>query len=133
MPFEMSWYLPKRVVFLRYFGAATLQDIALVGENSVHYVLEGTAPVHFLVDMTQVETFPTNLRQTARVIRTIKDPAMGWTVIISTNSLMRIIIATLSRLAGFRFRIVSSREEALAFLVSVDGSLAKLLDAGGSA
>jgi len=129
MPFEMSWYLPKRVVLLRYYGHATVEDIDRVGDVSVQYVLEGTPPVHIIADMTEVETFPTNLRQSARAIRTIKDPAMGWTVIISTNPLMRVIIVTLSRLAGFRFHIATSREQARAFLVGVDATLKELLDA----
>ncbi len=134
MPFEMIWYLPKRIVLLRYYGHTTVEDIARVGEMSVQYVLEeGTSPVHVIADMTEVEKFPTNLRRAASAIKTINDPAMGWTVIISTNPLMRILIVTLSRLAGFRFHIATSREQALAFLVSEDISLKEPLDANYSA
>lgn len=127
MPTQQKWYLNDRIVFVEFAGELSVDDIVEALETSINYVERSAAqPVHFLHDWTQLKKFPTNILQIRRQsdIRLSDRSKLGWMVAYGNdNRLMRYISQTVTYLFDIRFRMFSTREEALRFLHKMDDTL----------
>jgi hypothetical protein len=129
MPAETAWYQENRVIIVRVQGELTLDDMAVVDRNIVNYVRQGapSSPlVHLIVNMREMTKMPVNLAQVHRTLTHLKEPALGWSVMVGMSPVMRFVASTVIQMAGARFRIVPTLEEGVAFLISQDESIADL-------
>ncbi|MBZ0290094.1 MAG: hypothetical protein K8I30_20890 [Anaerolineae bacterium] len=129
MPAETIWYQENRVVLVQVQRELTLADMAAVDQKIVEYVRQGSRErplVHLIVDMRAMNKMPVNLAQVRNTLTHLKEPALGWSVMVGMSPVMRFVASTVIQMAGARFRIVSTFEEAVAFLVSQDESIADL-------
>src|SRR5689334_6077200 len=133
MPYQDSWYIENRVAIQRLYGTVTLEDAEAARNGLAKLLEEGTPLVHVMVDVADVEKFPTNLVGLRRMTPNIDNPNMGWLVIYGAgNPLLRFMVSTLSQLVlpGLRFRMFSTSDECLMFLQGQDSTLGNLMSFG---
>lgn len=127
MPAETTWYIENRVILSRVEGEATFQDVAEVDAELVARIRQGAnfAPlVHLILDMRTMTKIPVNLVEMRKTLTHLKEPALGWTLVIGMNPVMRFVAGMITQMAGVRFRMFPTFEEAVSFLLSQDESLA---------
>ncbi|MEO8612346.1 MAG: hypothetical protein ABI690_30905 [Chloroflexota bacterium] len=129
MPTVTTWYQENHVIISRVEGEATLQDITAVDAEVVARIRQGskvTPLVHFILDMRAMTKIPVNLVEIRRALTHLKEPALGWTVVAGMSPVIRFVAGMITQMAGVRFRMVPTLEEAVSFLISQDESLADL-------
>jgi hypothetical protein len=127
VPYEVSWYQKQRVIYWRVWGQSTLEEIAQMGKGQQKLVNEGTVPVHLIANVTDVENFPTDLRQLKVALDGINHPHLGWTLIVGTTTpLKRFVTTTVIQMVipGVRLRMFNTLDEAVEFLKYVDDTIA---------
>jgi hypothetical protein len=120
MAYEVSWYMPKRVIITRMSGDVDLQEV-----RESHMVItqlgeEVSHRVHVIMDMSGVTTFPTSLMRLSRVLGTVDDRRFGWVLIVSSDPVLRFLLTTLGKLMKARMRIFNESESAFDFLAIAD-------------
>ncbi|MBZ0301675.1 MAG: hypothetical protein K8J31_18150 [Anaerolineae bacterium] len=121
MPTETRWEVPKRVIYTRYFGNMTMEDIVAVISDLERYLEEGIPLVHTIMDVGEVETYP-NLLELTR-LKFKQNDRQGWTIFVGAQGVARFAASVTSQLAGSRFRLFDTFEEAVAFLNEQDDTL----------
>jgi hypothetical protein len=126
MNYEISWLLKGRIVLHQTFALPTQDDVAQMDEQFLDYLEQAEAPLlHFIYDMSAQDKVP-DLKTMANMEFT-RHPAMGWAIVIGTvNPMTKFLITTVSQINKTRFRMFTTREEALAFLQEVDNTLPQL-------
>lgn len=130
MPTEQQWYVPERVVRVRFYGKLTLDEIVDAFATSAELVDATSAPpVHFIHDWTELDSFPTNIIDIRRstTVR-VKDPKrIGWVVAYAKNDqILQSMSNIVFQLFRIRFQMVDSADEAVAFLQRMDSKLPPL-------
>lgn len=125
MAYEISWYIPKRVVHATFMGEITLAEAEAASELTAQLIGEGDPPlVHLIADTTRLERFPTNLNLLNRsASKHLWQPKLGWTIVISTNSTTRFISGIITQVARVRFRMFPTLNDGLSFLTDQDATL----------
>jgi hypothetical protein len=129
MPTKTTWYQENHVIISRVEGETTLQDIIDVDAEVVARIRQGakvTPLVHFILDMRAMTKIPVNLVEIRRALTHLKEPALGWTVVAGMSPVIRFVAGMITQMAGVRFRMFPTLEEAVSFLISQDESLADL-------
>lgn len=82
-------------------------------------------PFHHVIDATGMDKFPLNVKDIREATRSDqKNVKVGWVIFVSQlNPALGFIVTTLSYFFNFKFRLVRTVEEALAFLADVDDRL----------
>ena len=129
MTFEMGWLEPGRVVFVKFRGEMTVEEIHEESQQLIEYLDNGASPlVHSLVDLTTLDNFPINVGVLNRAtVDSLRHPRLGWTVLITDNRMVKYLGAMVTGLSGVRYRTFTSLNEALTFLNEVDSTLPDLL------
>lgn len=129
MAYNISWYIPKRVVHATFMGEITLSEAETASELTAQLIGDGDPPmVHLIADTTRLERFPTNLNLLNRsASKHLWQPKLGWTIVISTNSTTRFISGIITQVARVRFRMFPTLEDGMAFLADQDSSLNPLI------
>jgi hypothetical protein len=123
MPAAVSWYQENLVVLIQVQGELTLEEMAQVDKETVQHIRQGkqTNPlVHLIVDMRAMSTMPINLSQVNRALTHLKEPGLGWSVMIGMSPVMRFVASTVIQMARGRFRIFEKAEDGIGFLMSQD-------------
>ncbi len=129
MSAETTWYIENRVILMRVQGESTFQDIAQEDAEVVVRIRQGskvTPLVHLILDMRAMTKIPVNLVEIRRALTHLKEPALGWTVVAGMSPVIRFVAGMVTQMAGVRFRMFPTLEEAVSFLISQDESLADL-------
>jgi len=136
--YNISWYIPKRVVHATFMGEITLSEAETASELTAQLIGDGDPPmVHLIADTTRLERFPTNLNLLNRSaskhlwqpkLGCLWQPKLGWTIVISTNSTTRFISGIITQVARVRFRMFPTLEDGMAFLADQDSSLNPLIN-----
>lgn len=122
MPFEISWKIPQRVVYVRNYGHMTIPDIRdSIEQMRAHYE-QGTSLVHTILDVGDVTSYP-NLLELRHGLSLDRSKNQGWTMFVGAEGIARFICSVLAQLAGDRFRMFETSEQALSFLIDMDQSL----------
>jgi hypothetical protein len=128
MAYEVSWYRPERVVYLRAFDAFTINELAdaavFIGEG----VRNGIPPVHLIVDVRDVRTIPTNVLEIKALNEYLGHENMGWLVIVGAHSVVNMIAVVVSKLLKTKYRNFRYLEPALEFLSTEDVTLGSLIE-----
>lgn len=123
MAFRSSWIEEKRIIHTEMIGTMTSQEAQQISDAHMKFLNEGVAPVHLIVDLTQLKEVPTNLRQNTSMAGYLQHPALGWTVLIGGNVLLNFMLSILGHVFKFRYVKRETMEEALAYLISQDQTL----------
>ncbi len=125
MPYQINWHKQSRVLYVKLFGVLTDEESTEVSNINTKHLNEGTAPVHIIADVNELEKFPTNLRETSAFMQYLRNPSLGWVVVVglSNNVLARFIVSVVSQVIRFHVTQRESIEEAMAFLEKQDATL----------
>jgi hypothetical protein len=125
MGYEISWYIPGRVVQAVFTETVTSEEAQEASALTAQYIQEGEAAlVHLVADTTHLERFPTNLNLLNRsASKHLWQPKLGWTIVISTNSTTRVISGIMTQVARVRFRMFPTLSDGLRFLADQDTAL----------
>jgi len=127
MPFEVSWYHNQRVIFWRIWGQVTLEEIAQMGREQQKLLSAGTPPVHTIANITDVSTFPTDLRLLKEALDGVNHPNIGWVLAVGTTTpLKRFITTTATQMVipSVRLRMFNDMIETIEFLRHIDSTAA---------
>jgi hypothetical protein len=125
MGYEISWYIPGRVVQAVFTGTISSEEAAAASAMTAQFIQDGDPPqVHLIADTTRLERFPTNLNLLNRsASKHLWQPKLGWTIVISTNSTTRLISGIITQVARVRFRMFPTFDEGVRFLADQDATL----------
>jgi hypothetical protein len=125
MPFEVSWYKERRVLYERLYGELTLNDVFDATQSQRQFAADGIPLVHTIADVREVVRFPTNISLINNNIG--HDPKLfGWNVVVGTNPMIRFIVKVLAQLDSGQYYPVATIEDAVAFLIEQDSTLADM-------
>ncbi len=128
MPFESKWYIENRVSLVRDLGEITLDEMHASNQIFLEHIRAGKPPVHLLIDTRDVTKMPGSFVPMLKEIEAFRqEPNMGWTIMVTNNSLMRFFGTLSSNLIKMPFHAVKTYEEANQVLAKVDPSLVNAL------
>lgn len=128
MNYEVSWLLKGRIVLHRTLAPPSADDIAQMDADFLACLDQAEASLlHFIFDMTTQDKVP-DLKSMSSMAFT-DHPTMGWAIVVgSVNPVTKFLVSTVSQINKVRFRMFTSRAEALEFLQEVDDTLPPLRD-----
>lgn len=128
MPSETKWYVEGRVSSARDWGELTVEEMRETNRVFLEHIRSGTPPVHLLIDTSAISKLPKSFIPMLKEIEAFRhEPNMGWTVMVTNNSLIHFFGTLSSNLLKMPFKAVSSYDEVNALLRRVDPSLEGLL------
>jgi hypothetical protein len=122
MPVELQYLPDYQLVFERFSGVVTFEEIRDINQQFLDLVEQLDKKVTTLVDLQQVEKYPTSINQLRDVLRVSRNPHIGWVVIVTSNSpLLKLGASVLTQVSvrGVRFRLFEDSLEALRFIESL--------------
>lgn len=116
----VRWLVQGRVILVQFSGVLSLQDVHEMNAKAAVLMQQALPPhVHVIADGTRVTEFDKDLIS----IRTMhgalaKHPLVNWHIIVDPkpNPAMKFIGSTVFNLLGARMRVMTSIDEAMAFL-----------------
>lgn len=130
VPSEVKWYFEDRVLYERLYGTVTLDDIRSLNIASKAFLANGTPLVHVIVDLSEVERFPTSLATIKEFVKPAPNQkALGWVILFgTTNPLLRFLSSVVTQLAGenVRMRVMDELGETLDFIRKQDETLSHI-------
>jgi len=129
MPIQVSWYQEKRVVLVQAWGEVSLQDLGDSNVKIAAYIRQGgdtTSLIHVLAGVRTLKRFPTNLSELRQGNTYLREPALGWVVLVGMSPLVRFLGGMVTQIMQTRFRMFPTFGEAFAFLKSQDEAILKL-------
>ena len=121
----MQWYIEKRVLYVALVGDLDVEAVVEVQANMLKRMEEGTPPIHLIRDERRIGKVPSRLPMMDNARKLAQHPALGWVVSIdgNLNAAARFLFNLAIRLMRLRICRVTSLQEAVQFLESVDTSL----------
>jgi hypothetical protein len=124
MPYDMNWYVPGHIVYVRFEGDVTVDEFrAFMVRLFTLFDQSQALLVHVIADNRRV-THSLSIRE---IVGVVKKPhaKMGWYIEINTNvNPVRFIANIASQIFRIRNRTVPTLDEATAFLRNQDHSIA---------
>jgi hypothetical protein len=121
MSYELTWVVPERVIEMAFLESFD-EDSAQAFEHDINAMLDkGRRPVHIMIDMRSMDKETTSIGGSMKRSY-YRHPNMGSFIIIGLNKkpVLRFISTLVARGAGIQFKNFDSREQALAYLASVE-------------
>jgi hypothetical protein len=126
MPYQLSWCVPHHVIRYRLYGDLTLDEVTQSSIDYIEMVKSVDGEVHTIVDIAQLEKFPTNLHQVVTAVRFKPEDIRGWAVLVhQANPMVQYTMAMTAQmvLKHPRLRVVNDVQAALDFLREKDSML----------
>jgi hypothetical protein len=126
MPYQLSWCVPHHVIRYRFYGELTLDEVTQSSIEYIAMVKSVETEVHTVVDIAQLEKFPTNLHQVVTAVRFKPEDIRGWAVLIHQASpMVQYTMAMTAQmvLKHAKLRVVNDMQAALDFLREKDAAL----------
>lgn len=118
----MRWLIPQRVLFQKYTGDVTAEDLQHLGDILPQYVDEATPLMHTLIDVSQARSSLNMKGIMSAMPKTVYDKE-GWRVLVGLDRMGRFIGSVILQMIGQRYRLFDNMDEALAFLADQDKTL----------
>ncbi len=127
MPYQLNWFIPKRIVMLEYRGELTETEIYASDVDLCRYYDEGDSTA---AHIHQICIFDASSKNNSLAVlmslKWPKHPRNGWMVGVGqANTLERILGGFAAQLFKIHFRSFDTLEHAVDFLYSVDPTLPK--------
>jgi len=123
MPHQISWVQDNRIILLRLTGSLDLESGTKASEATNDYINQGISPVHLVVDMSELKSFPTNITKVNQMNQYLKNPARGWVVVIGGSALSNFVVNVISQVIKFPVTQRPTLNDALEFLKKNDVTL----------
>lgn len=123
MALELGWHRENRIIKGQFVGDLSVEDLIALGKTAQEYVEQGVAPVHFVVDVTKMGKFPQNVVVLRNSLSYLKNPKMGWNVIVGTPAIVAAFAQIIARVTGVSYKNVATMDAAMEFLERVDATL----------
>ncbi|MCU0500143.1 MAG: hypothetical protein MUF87_22570 [Anaerolineae bacterium] len=126
MPYQSAWIVPDRVWYNRNYGIMTTEEIKEGNVEAASAIRNGVAPVHFVIDTSDLKNFPINLKEMSDSTLFMKEANLGFTIYVTSNMMIRFITQTLTQISKLDFRVVKTLDEGLQLLQILDQTLPPL-------
>ena len=133
MPYNLMWLMENRVLYIRYFGVFTREDLENSLAESTEMRTQANAIngengplVHTVSDVLQMEGQEIGVTDAQQQLRAMRNQRVGWSVYVSDNRARRFMAALGHQFAGMRYRAFGNLPVALAFLQEADPTLPPL-------
>ncbi|MBI1255993.1 MAG: hypothetical protein GC204_00850 [Chloroflexi bacterium] len=123
MSMNLSWLLEKRIVYASTEEQVTVSELQDIVTAIADYIHQGDAPVHAILDFTNVERFPTRINAYKDFVFPAGEPNTGLLVVISANKLALFIMGVVAQLSERQIYAFPTLDEGLAFLARKDWTL----------
>lgn len=124
MPHTTTWYIEKRIIYMNIYGDITLDEATLINDDFNRYLDAGTAPIHILVNDTQVGKMPFNVKQLRSRLTCMSHPNIGLLVSIGeVNPILNYIMPMIAKIAGLIFIRRKTVADSLDYLSKHDATL----------
>ena len=124
MSFEISWYLPKRIIHIHVLGELGLSQVSEMAEIVSKLMQESTEPVHILLDDAKGGRPPISLKELQSRLELVRHPSVGWVVGIGeADPVAKFLIPLLMKIVRLDYVRVMTLEDGLSFLNKQDTSL----------
>ncbi len=119
MPYDVSWYNPQKVVFLKSVGTISEADAAAADIQIQEFLSRSREDrVHIFIDDGEAGSLPGISVTTA--LATLKHPKMGWTVVVGQkDKVYRMMYTITCHLRGRPLYFADTLEEAARFIEKV--------------
>lgn len=128
MPADVMWYVENRIVYIRFHGVITPEEITQQQAENRQLILQGEPPVHMIVDQTDLESYPVSvkrLRDAFNVNPQIRE-RLGFVITISPSTMTRMLSSIISQISGVNNRQFDDLARAIRFLQQADQTLPEL-------
>ena len=125
MPYSIDWYIEEEIIYTRYFGVVTADELRQSLLDGRSLIENSPRPhVHTLTDVGDV-TQPVSPTESLRVIREVgSHERSGWNIILREQSiLIKMGVAFGTSVLKSRNKAFDTLEEADAFLKEYDPTL----------
>lgn len=126
MPSELGYYYEKRVIYMRFYGVVTNEELRASNEMLLRLVAEGTPRIYILVDSFDMTKHESGLAEIRSIFNSAPLDVVAWIVLIGVDPLARFFASVVSQLLNMRFRFEKDRAAAVEFIRSVDDTLSNL-------
>lgn len=125
MAFELTWYIPKRVLYSRLYDYLTPDDLLEGKAQWQVYLDQIDQPVHHLIDLSAVIQARLGLRSIASAMGSIyKNPHVGAQIYFgSQDAFLQYLAAGVASVYNLESPFLATRREALLYLLGRDPSL----------
>ena len=123
MASSMEWMIPHRVLLLRITGDVSSDEVRQIAGSVEKWIDNGHAPVHLMIDTTQMGRFPVSVTQIHGYSRWLYHPKTGYVVLLNPIQLIAFLTTIITGMAHVQFKIAETEQEALQILYKVDDTL----------
>ncbi len=120
MPHTNEWLEVGRIAKTVFHGVMTIDELKVDSEEALVFLAEGQAPVHFIIDLTNLKQFPTNLLQIKDTLVYTSHPSVGWQAFYGAPALASSLIGIFGQLARAKMRTFRSYEQSVRFIIEQD-------------
>lgn len=128
MPQQVDWYIPNRIIHVRYQGDVTYADIIGITNATEQLIESGVAPLYFIADLREIEKVSGNPLKNRRNFAFVSHPKIKYVLSCGYLHPMAAFFATTMRhLLQFQFdyKHFQDFEDAMQFLYNLDPTLLK--------
>jgi hypothetical protein len=122
MAYEVHWLYPSRVVLVRFSGIVTADELEAQAVATRGLVLEGTPPVHIIVDTLSMDKMAFSLMELRRA-SAHRLEEIGWTVLIRHNPIVQFFASIALQVLHMPLTFADTQPQAIAFLRERDPTL----------
>lgn len=128
---KSNWLAENKIAYIEFIGDfdkdGVLQFNSFWTEN---YIDKGNAPVHSIIDATQLNDYPkslSTLREGSNI--SVNNPNMGWIILVgfSKNPVLKFLSSAVNQLFSVKFKQVDTVEDAKDILRRVDNTLSEIV------
>jgi hypothetical protein len=124
MPVTNNWYIEGRVTVTYLMGRVTITELEEAARHGTALNEAGVAPIYGLVDMTQLEHFPSHLADFIKVIQQGKSDKLKWIIVYGIPNRMANFLATMfAQLVRTNFKVVNRQEDAVQLVHQLEGEI----------
>ena len=121
-PNYVDWLIPQRVLYLSLEGYADHSIFSAVNDEAIHFIAQGTAPIHVIADIQDLETIVISIRQIVRITG-IRHQKIGHVIVVGAKGFTRFTTLAVRLITRARINMVNTLGEAYLLLWALDETL----------
>ena len=124
MPYQLDWYIEGRIIYRRFWGVVTEDELQAYYIQFLDLLEIGNSPIHLIVNDGQLERIAIKPSLSNKNRQINKHPSLGWSISIGQlHFVVRLLTLLGRKLRLSRWRWFKRWEEAKNFLKKHDSTL----------
>jgi hypothetical protein len=119
MEYGIEWYREGTVLLVMVEGDVRFADMRRISDAIDGYLSAGTAPVHVVMEASQIAHFDTNVSGMKSSLRFLAHPALGTVVLVGANTMLATVSKVVTQVANVPLKVARSVEEAEAIIQEI--------------